>query len=207
MTYVEHIQPLEQAGKTDAEIAAIVSQTTVRPIKRRDARTYLFNNAIEFQDENGVFMGRLKATVEQPLSAWLGENEAPFKFGLRRFLGYLRSVDWENLETNTEREGPSSMLLLAGLIAVNAGSNGALGVTQQQANEFLALGGGLVKANCAAQDVADSRAAYEASITLTLRLDAIDSALQVKLSGLRQQIRDGVDVTETLDALEVVVNA
>ena len=196
MTYLTHIQPLEGPGVTDADIAAIVSKPTVHPIITGEIIAWLIDSEIAVQST----MTPSKWTG--PLNEILVNTQAPLDLrkGLDFFFGFMNDSKTESMKTNRPTHGAMMCQLLDALVQLGV-------ITADQRLSFLELGGGIVKANCTSQDVAACRASYQASIPLTIRLDTIDSALQVKVSGLRQQIRDGVDVTETLGALEAAANA
>lgn len=141
--YKEYILPLINNGKSREDIVYKLKNTTRRPISRKEARAFLFKNKIEWQNAKGEFVGKLAQLLA------VNPNDS-----VERFLGYIRSTDWENIETHTIEEGPDAILLLNTLIYIKV-------ITEAEKNGFLDLGGGIIYKEATLEWLDETLAEYE----------------------------------------------
>lgn len=147
MDYLSDIQPLEQDGKTDAEIAGFLSALTPRPILIADLENFLdFEGLAKRNPLTGAWEGTLPDEV--------ANNVYGLSTGLSALFSHINKPRSVHVDTTVDPWASSAHALLGGLLAT------AL-ITQVQYDGFYALGGGH-EHDVTAQDVADARALWQA---------------------------------------------
>jgi len=141
--------PAEYQSKTDAELAALLPVLSARPINTSAVEALLRDKGYARRSAFGsqAFVGGLPDLAVNP-----GYPES-LREGLDLFFGYLMT---DALEINCHREmyGATTSALLAGLLQ--------LGVfTQDDVDDFYALGGGRPYVNETEQTIAAARVAKE----------------------------------------------
>ena len=160
--YIKDVLPLEEAGKTDVEIATYLSNKTQKGI---DCRA-----AIELMEELGSVIidpvtGDRSGTLVDTFNGLpTGEN----KDRLRWFLSYTYgrgAAGGLAIPTHNTDKGVE----LAGVLA------GLTGTHLQLGQDLIALGGGQPFAGTVEQDVIDARAAYNTDETRRAAYNAISA--------------------------------
>jgi hypothetical protein len=147
MDYLSDIQPLEQAGKTDAEIAAFLSAVTPRSILIADLENFLdFEGLAKRNPLSGAWEGVLPTEVSN--------NVYGLGAGLAALFSHINKPRSVHIDTSVDPWASSAHALLDGLLATGL-------ITQAQYDGFYALGGGH-QHNVTAQDVSDARTLWQA---------------------------------------------
>lgn len=159
LNYISDIKPLEDAGKTDAEIAGILKSRTVTDIPSMPVRRYFINQNLWLIDPStGV---RTAGTI----GAAYGGLTAQQKTFLLKFHAWVYTDDSIETENNDEVAVLASTIMTA---MVNLGL-----LTLAQANKVYTFGGGLANPTATEQDVIDSRAAYVAATAVQADIAAL----------------------------------
>lgn len=147
MDYLSDIQTLEQAGKTDAEIAAFLSAITPRSILIADLENFLdFEGLAKRNPLTGAWEGVLPDEVTN--------NAYGLGAGLAALFSHINKPRSVHVDTSVDPWASSAHALLGGLLA-------AALITQAQYDGFYALGGGH-EHDVTAQDVSDARTLWQA---------------------------------------------
>ena len=147
MDYLSDIQPLEQAGKTDAEIAALLSAVTPAPILIADLENFLdFEGLAKRNPLTGAWEGTLPDEVSN--------NVYGLGAGLSALFSHINKPRSVHVDTSVDPWASDAHALLGGLLA-------AALITQAQYDGFYALGGGH-EHDVTAQDVSDARTLWQA---------------------------------------------
>ena len=155
------IDQINQLGDiSNAEKAAILSAVTHRPIPLDELVNFLDFNDLFYRDAiSGNSAGSLVDYVQN--------NSGPLADGVSELIRHIRKPLSEQVSSHEPQWALKAASVLAGLVA-------AAVVTQEQADEVLALGGGLVNGPVTEQEVIDAIAAHEAQVAQ----DAADQAQQ-----------------------------
>ena len=147
MDYLSDIQPLEQDGKTDAEIAALLSAVTPAPILIADLENFLdFEGLAKRNPLTGTWEGVLPDEVSNNVYG-LGP-------GLAALFSHVNKPRSTHVDTTVDPWATSAHSLLGGLLATGL-------ITASQYDDFYALGGGHDH-DVTEQDVADARDLWQA---------------------------------------------
>ena len=147
MDYLSDIQPLEQDGKTDAEIAAFLSAVTPAPILIADLENFLdFEGLAKRNPLTGAWEGTLPDEVSN--------NVYGLGSGLAALFSHINKPRSIHIDTTVDPWASDAHALMGGLLA-------AALITQAQYDVFYALGGGHGH-DVTAQDVADARTLWQA---------------------------------------------
>ena len=163
MDYLSEIQPLEQDGKTDAEIAALLSAVTPAPILIAD-----LENLLDF--EGLAKRNPLTGAWEGPLPSEVSNNVYGLGPGLAGLFSHVNKPRSTHIDTTVDPWASSAFALLGGLLAAGL-------ITQAQHDSFYSLGGGL-RQPVSAQDVANARALWQAEEAARLADEAAALDLQ-----------------------------
>lgn len=151
MDYLSDIQPLEQDGKTDAEIAAFLSAVTPSPILIADLENFLdFEGLAKRNPLTGAWEGTLPDEVTN--------NAYGLGLGLAALFSHINKPRSVHVDTTVDPWASSAHALLGGLLAAGL-------ITAAQYDDFYALGGGHSH-DATAQDVADARTLWQAEEAL-----------------------------------------
>lgn len=147
MQYLSDVKPLEDAGKTDAEIAAILGTLRERPVPlaELEAKLTLW----------GVLSRHPVTNERQGPLVNTATNGGPLQPVAAQLLSWLGSSRSQQISVNTPDVAP---IWAAGMSAMVAGGI----LTPVQAGILNGLAGDLVFTGVSEQDVADSRASYQA---------------------------------------------
>lgn len=180
LNYFRDVAPLETAGHTDAEIAAMLSTIRQRPVQLNELESRLTLWGI---------LGRDPRTNERngPLVD-SASGQDPIAPVCRQLLSWLGSNRSQQLSTDRADVAP---LWDAGMQLLTA----ARLITDTQAAALHALAGDLVHPGLTAQDVADSRAAYQAAEAARIAAE--------QLATLRDEYRQQFDaITNQIGTVE-----
>lgn len=156
--YQEHIQPLEDAGLSDAEIVALLDASTATDIPVADLENFLdFEGLAKRNPITGAWEG--------PLADEIVNNVYGLGPSLGELFSHINKPRSTVVDTTVSPWGLNAKALTDGLV-----SAGLLTADQQVA--FYALGGGRPNEGITEQDVADARAEYAAEVA---EREAIDN--------------------------------
>jgi hypothetical protein len=143
--YLTDIKPMEDAGKTDVEIAEHMSSRTARPIPCSDAKIVLEEDGVVVEDP--VNLQRLGTLVDH----YNGLPDGPNKTLIAWFISHVFGRGTQ-ISSNTQPRA----VQLAGVLA-------SLGPTfEATGTKLLALGGGQPDAGTTDADIATIRSEYQA---------------------------------------------
>lgn len=147
MDYLSDIQPLE-ADNTDAEIAALLSASTVSDIPIAELENFFdFEGLAKRNPLTGAWEGTLPDEVTNNVFG-LGP-------GLAALFSHINKPRSLVVDTTVSPWASNALALVSGLLAAGL-------ITQDQFDGFYALGGGRPNADAVEQDVIDARAAWQA---------------------------------------------
>ena len=148
MNYLTDIKPLEDAGKSDAEIAAILGTVRERPILLSDLEAKLTLWGILGRDP--ITNNRQGPLVD------IATGNGPLKPVAVQLISWIGSARSQQISTNTPDVSP---IWAGGIAAMVAGDV----LTQPQADALNAFAGALRFPGVTEADAADSRAAWQAA--------------------------------------------
>ena len=128
MDYLADIKPLEDVGKTDAEIVTILSGKTNAPIKIGDLENFL-----TFEDL--ASKNAIRANWEGVLIDEINDNQFGLAAGLTELFKHINKSRSETVDTTVNEWAEQSWLLTGGLVAAGLLSDG-------QREDFYNLGRG-----------------------------------------------------------------
>ena len=147
MDYLFDVKPLEDRGLTNPEIAGILSSFTNMDIPLSEVENFL-----DF--EGLAARNAITGNWEGALINVIGGASQELSDGVSELFVHLNKPRSTSIATTQEEWAVKSSSLLAGLVA------GGI-VTQDQADGFVALGGGLLHGVVTDIDVAQSKTDYE----------------------------------------------
>ena len=147
--YLTQVKPLEDAGMTDAEIAALLAASTASDIPIADLANFLdFESLATRNPINGVWEG--------PLPDEINNNVFGLGPGLAALFSHINKPRSVVVDTTVSPWASDAAALTAGLLAAGL-------ITAQQQTDFYALGGGLPNAGLTEAEVTQSRVDWEAA--------------------------------------------
>lgn len=166
--YQEHIQPLENTGLSDAEIAAFIDASTASVIPVADLENFLdFEGLAKRNPITGAWEG--------PLADEIVNNVHGLSTGLSDLFSHINKPRSVVVDTTVSPWGLNAKALTDGLVAA-----GLLTADQQVA--FYALGGGRPNEGTTEQDVIDARAEYDAAVAAEAAEEAARVAEQIAVA-------------------------
>lgn len=148
--YRDKIQPLENTGLSDAEIAALIDSSTLTDIPVAD-----LENLLDF--EGLAKRNPITGAWEGPLADEIVNNVYGLGPALGELFSHINKPRSTVVDTTVSPWGLNAKALTDGLVAA-----GLLTTDQQVA--FYALGGGRPNEGITEQDVVDARAEYDAEV-------------------------------------------
>jgi hypothetical protein len=166
--YQEHIQPLENTGLSDSEIAALIDASTASDIPVADLENFLdFEGLAKRNPITGAWEG--------PLADEIVNNVHGLGPALGDLFSHINKPRSTVVDTTVSPWGLNAKALTDGLVAA-----GLLTADQQAA--FYALGGGRPNEGTTEQDVVDARAAYDAEVAAEAAEEAARVAEQIAVA-------------------------
>lgn len=148
--YRRDVEPLEQAGKTDEEIASMLSAVTVRPVQIADAENYFdFSLLARRSPRTGAWVGRLPDAMDNVLTP------LPIRDGLSSLFGHINKPRSIHIDTTAAPWAEDSKALLDGLVATGV-------ITAEERDGFYQLAGGRTHGDVTAGDVGAIRTQFDA---------------------------------------------
>lgn len=149
MNYLNDIKPLEDSGKTDAQIAAILSTVRRKPVPLADLEANLTLWGI---------LGRDPVTNNRSGSlVTAATNASQIQPVAQQLLSWLGSARSQQISTDTAEVAPVWAAGIAGMVAATI-------LTQAQADVLNGLAGDLRHGTVTEQQVSDARTAHEAAV-------------------------------------------
>lgn len=144
MNYTD-IAPLESAGLSDEQIAAVLSSVTVRPVPLWAFENFLDEQGLGYRDLSGKWRGTLPDAVSLP---------DPLGSGVTVLFSHVNKLRAEQIDTTQQPWCLMAAELLAGLIQASI-------ITEQHRDGFYALGGGLRHGVVTASQVDELRTQHQ----------------------------------------------
>ena len=185
MDYIRDIKPLEDAGKTDAEIATLLSAKTVTDMPNLLLRKYLHRNNLWLTDPaTGL---RLAGAIGEAYAALSVPNKAL----VRKLQAWV--YDQDSIETENNLEVAAEFkTIIDGLVNLSI-------ITSTDRANIGSLAGGLRFGAQTATDVSDVRDANDAAVAEEVRQDSLLSLqAEIENTWINPAVSDG-----TSDALSV----
>lgn len=146
--YLTQVKPLEDAGMTDAEIAALLAASTASDIPIADLENFLdFESLAKRNAITGSWEGVLPDEIIN--------NAFGLSAGLSSLFNHINKPRSVVIDTTVSPWASDAAALTAGLLAAGL-------ITAQQQTDFYALGGGLPNAGLTEAEVTQSRVDWEA---------------------------------------------
>ena len=175
LDYISQIEPLESAGKTDAEIASYYNPITSSPIPCAELKVLLEESGLVSEDP--VTGNRVGSLVDH----YAGLPNGTEKSLLGWFISHVFGRGVEISSDEQPRAGQVA-LVVAGLPA------GMAGVV----DSMYALSGGKPYESVTAADVASVRDAYDAEVANSVRVDEIEQLkAEIENTYINPAISDG----------------
>lgn len=168
--YLTNVKPLEDAGKTDIEIAEILGYFTATPISSNDARVFLLNDNLWSNSPTGWSGSLQNAFIDETLSA-------SDKKSLDRLWSDVFGGVNDTCRTTMQLRKNGNALsfqpaLPLGKALVLREAKGHL--TTQNVIDFYDLGDGRPWANTVEQDIIDARVNYLAEQAQQTAIDQLN---------------------------------
>ena len=176
LDYISQIEPLESAGKTDAEIASYYNPITSSPIPCAELKVLLEESGLVSEDP--VTGNRVGSLVDH----YAGLSSGTEKSLLGWFISHVFGRGVEISSDEQPRAGQVA-LVVAGLPAEMAGV----------VDSMYALGGGKPYESVTAADVTSARDVYNAEVANSLRINEIEQLkAEIENTYINPAISDGV---------------
>jgi hypothetical protein len=147
--YISQVQPLEDAGMTDAEIAALLAASTASDIPIADLENFLdFESLAKRNAITGSWEGVLPDEIIN--------NAFGLSDGLSSLFNHINKPRSVVIDTTVSPWASDAAALTNGLLAAGL-------ITAQQQTDFYALGGGQPNAGLTEAEVTQSRVDWEAA--------------------------------------------
>ena len=147
--YISQVKPLEDAGMTDADIAALLAASTASDIPVGELENYLTFQGLATRNP-------ITGAWEGPLPDEINNNVFGLGPGLAALFSHINKPRSVVVDTTVSPWASDAAALTAGLVAAGL-------ITAQQQTDFYALGGGLPNAGLTEADVTQSRVDWEAA--------------------------------------------
>ena len=182
--YISQVKPLEDAGMTDAEIAALLAASTASDIPIADLENFLdFESLAKRNAITGSWEGVLPDEIVN--------NAFGLSDGLSALFNHINKPRSVVVDTTVSPWASDAAALTAGLVAAGL-------ITSQQQTDFYALGGGLPNAGLTEAEVTQCRVDWEAAEAARQAEEAARQAYQDWVDGYWSQHNSFVAVV--LDA-------
>jgi len=180
LDYISQIEPLESAGKTDAEIASYYNSITSSPIPCAELKVLLEESGLVSEDP--VTGNRVGSLVDH----YAGLSSGTEKSLLGWFISHVFGRGVEISSDEQPRAGQVA-LVVAGLPAEMAGV----------VDSMYALGGGKPYESVTAADVNSARDVYNAEVANSLRINEIEQLkAEIENTYINPAISDGVSIVD-----------
>lgn len=147
--YLSQVKPLEDAGMTDAEIAALLAASTASDIPIADLENFLdFESLAKRNAITGAWEGVLPDEIIN--------NAFGLSDGLSALFNHINKPRSVVIDTTVSPWASDAAALTAGLVAAGL-------LTSQQRDDFYNLGGGLPNEGLTEAEVTQSRVDWEAA--------------------------------------------
>jgi hypothetical protein len=167
--YLSQVKPLEDAGMTDAEIAALLAASTASDIPIADLENFLdFESLAKRNAITGAWEGVLPDEIIN--------NAFGLSDGLSSLFNHINKPRSVVIDTTVSPWASDAAALTDGLVAAGL-------ITAQQQTDFYALGGGLPNAGLTEAEVTQSRVDWEAAEAAR---QAEEAARQAELLAMQQ---------------------
>lgn len=178
MEYLNDIQPLENQGLSDAEIAALIDASTATDIPVAD-----LENLLDF--EGLAKRNPITGAWEGPLADEIVNNVFGLSAGLSDLFSHVNKPRSVVVDTTVSPWGLNAKALTDGLVAAGL-------LTTDQQTAFYALGGGRPNEGTTEQDVVDARTAYDAEVAAAAAEEAAIQAYQTWVNSYWAQHNSGI---------------
>ena len=159
--YESVIKPLEQSGKTDQQIASILSSVTRYPVPISELENMLdFNGLAKRNPINGSWEGPIADEIINDVHG-LGD-------GLSELFSHINKSRSTEIAMNVPSWAERAGLLVSGLVASGI-------MTPFIADSVYALGGGKLYGDVTADDVSSSRTSHANAVTERDRVAEIEA--------------------------------
>ena len=180
LDYISQIEPLESAGKTDAEIASYYNPITSSPIPCAELKVLLEESGLVSEDP--VTGNRVGSLVDH----YAGLSSGTEKSLLGWFISHVFGRGVEISSDEQPRAGQVA-LVVAGLPVEMAGV----------VDSMYALGGGKPYESVTAADVTSARDVYNAEVANSLRINEIEQLkAEIENTYINPAISDGVSIVD-----------
>jgi hypothetical protein len=184
LNYESQVKPLEDEGKTDAQIAAFYAHKTAKPVPCSSVKVLLEENGLVIEDP----VTRVRSGALITYYAGLADGTA------KTLLGWFISHVFGRGETIASDTQPRATQVVE-TIASLPGPMAAIGV------KIIELGGGQPYDGLDAAGVAAVRAAYDASIAEVTRQNTIQALrAEIENTWVNPAVADGVSTAEQVRA-------
>lgn len=167
--YISQVKPLEDAGMTDAEIAALLAASTASDIPVGELENYLTFQSLATRNP-------ITGSWEGPLPDEIVNNVFGLGPGLSALFSHMNKPRSVVIDTTVSPWASDAAALTAGLVAAGL-------LTSQQRDDFYNLGGGLPNAGLTEAEVTQSRVDWEAE---EAQRQAEEAARQAELLAMQQ---------------------
>lgn len=187
INYTRDVEPLENEGKTDAEIASLLNASTVKDIPIADLENF-------FTFEGLANRNAVTGAWEGPLIDELNNNVYGLGPGLKKLFEHINKSRSVIIDTTVSPWAEDAWLLTGGLLLAGL-------VTQAQYDGFYALGKGRKFGDVVEADVAQARADHQA----WLLRDAAVNQVMTKAGAAQSAAHSAMEQKKT--PAEILVDA